>query len=71
MRTSYYKIVIQEGRRRDYDNGNERNIHSRGERHPVLDRHINQRVRIIGKPYDIELEGKQLSEIWPGKLSIA
>lgn len=51
MRAHYYKL-------------NERLLYP-GKKHPELEKLIGQKVEIRGKPYDIELEGKALSEIWP------
>jgi len=68
MRTSYYKLMIEEGTRRKPDDAAERTIYSQGQKHPGLDRHVGQRVRLSGKPFDLELEGTRVSEIWPGRI---
>ena len=57
MRTSLYKL------------GN-RTIYTGGKPHPVLDALAGKTVRIQGKAVDMELEGQQLKEIWPGQIKL-
>jgi len=53
MRTSYYRL----GRR---------TIYTGAKKHPVLDGLVGKGVNIRGKSVQMNLEGRELSEIWPG-----
>lgn len=55
MRTSYYKL-------------GDRNIFTSGKKLPVLDGVVGKKVDLKGKPYDMNLEGKAISEIWPAQV---
>jgi hypothetical protein len=37
----------------------------RAKKHPALEKLVGKQVEIRGKPYDINLEGQAVSEIWP------
>jgi RNA polymerase sigma factor (sigma-70 family) len=41
-----------------------------GRKHVELDKLIGQKVEIRGKPYDINLEGQALSEVWPAAIRV-
>lgn len=43
----------------------DRTIYTGAKKNPVLDKLIGKTIEIRGKPYDIELEGQQVREIWP------
>lgn len=58
MRTSYYRL----GRRTMY---------TAAKKVPALDGLVGKRVVIRGKPYDIELSGQAVSEIWPAAVRLA
>jgi hypothetical protein len=70
MRPSMYKLTIEEGRKRNHDNGNQRTLYTGGKMFSaLLDEFKGERVKIVGKPYDIVLEGINVSEIWVGWIS--
>jgi len=37
-----------------------------GKKHPELEKLVGQQVEVRGKPYDVELEGQSVREIWAG-----
>jgi len=42
-----------------------------GRKHNELERLVGKKVEIRGKPYDVELEGQPVREIWPGAIRAA
>ena len=52
MRTCYYKVGA-------------RNVHTLAKKVPALDKLVGKKVELRGKAVDMELEGKNLREIWP------
>ena len=52
MRTCYYKLGA-------------RNVHTLAKKVPALDKLVGKKVELRGKAVDVELEGKNLHEIWP------
>ena len=42
-----------------------------GKEHPDLEKLVGQKVEVRGKPYDVELEGQAVSEIWPAVIRAA
>jgi hypothetical protein len=39
-----------------------------GKQNPELEKLVGQNVEVRGKPYDVELEGQSVSEIWPASI---
>ncbi len=58
QRTSYYRL-------------GKRTVFTRGKKVPLLEKMVAKGVQIRGKVYKIELEGKQLNEIWPAAVRLS
>ena len=54
-------------RTRHYKLG-DRMVFTAGRKHPALDALVGKRVDVRGKAVDMELEGRQLKELWPGQV---
>ncbi|MDD4891241.1 MAG: hypothetical protein PHU85_15075 [Phycisphaerae bacterium] len=57
QRSSYYRL------------GN-RNIYTGAKKVDALDKLVGKKVTVRGKPYDINLEGQSVTEIWPGAVRV-
>ena len=58
MRTSYYRLGA-------------RNVYTGAKKVAVLDALVGKAVEMKGKPWDMNLEGQAVSEIWPAAVRLA